>query len=156
MEIESYPDAFGECRYWRHTPMQKERAWVNKICVEELHDDTPRHLLSGTVNAQFRIRGCGSFVPYLDDKYVVMAEETGNVQLFTVTASSEEEEKQCRTFSLVVLWICNNSSNVLPDYSRLQTGNHLSVVCGTIYMCHMSSFLLPDMHIRCLEQSWKP
>ena len=41
MENEGYSDAFGECRYWRHTPMQGERAWVNKICTEELYDDTP-------------------------------------------------------------------------------------------------------------------
>ena len=74
----------GECRYWRHAPKQGERAWANRIYAEELYDDTPQHLLSGTVNAQFRIKGCGSFVPYVDDKYVVMAEETGNVQLFTV------------------------------------------------------------------------
>ena len=50
------------------------------------------------MNAQFRIKGCGSFVPYVDDKYVVMAEETGNVQLFTVTASSEEEGKAMQDF----------------------------------------------------------
>ena len=99
MEIEGYPDAFGECRYWRHTPMQGERGMgKSSICAEELYDDTPRHLLSGTVNAQFRIKGCGSFVPYMDDKYVVMAEETGNVQLFTVMASSEEEGKAMQDF----------------------------------------------------------
>ena len=37
-------------------------------------------------------------MPYMDDKYVVMAEETGNVQLFTITASSEEEGKAMQDF----------------------------------------------------------
>ena len=58
----------------------------------------PRVALAGQINANFRIKGCGKTVPVLNDKYFVSWGENESVHLFTVTASSPEEEKAMQEF----------------------------------------------------------